>query len=167
MSFNINGFRAQLTGGGARPSLFRVQITNPITPVADFKSTFMIKASSLPAFNVGQYEVPYMGQKLKYGGDKTFEDWSVTVINDEDFLVRDAMAAWHNTINSPERNTRAMPDVYKSVAQITQLGKNEKPLKTYTFDGIFPVNISSIDVGWETTDQIEEFQVTFAYDYFH
>ena len=67
MSFNVNEFRAQLTGGGARPSLFRVQITNPITAVADFKATFMIKAASLPAFNVGQYEVPYMGRKIKYG----------------------------------------------------------------------------------------------------
>lgn len=165
MSFSINEFRSQLTGGGARPSLFRVQITNPITAIADFKATFMIKAASLPAFVTGQYEVPYMGRKVKYGGDRTFEDWTVTVINDEDFLVRNAMEAWNNAINSSVSNTRALPQNYKSVAQITQLGKDETPLAVYTFDGIFPTNISAIDLSWETVDTIEEFQVTFAYDY--
>ena len=163
--FNINEFRSQLTGGGARQSLFQVQITNPINPIADFKATFMIKAASLPAFTVGQYEVPFMGRKIKYGGDRTFEEWTVTVINDEDFLVRNAMEQWNNAINTSVSNRRALPQTYKSIAQVTQLGKDGTPLAVYTFDGIFPISIGAIDLSWETVDTIEDFPITFAYDY--
>ena len=166
MAFDINQFRSQLTGGGARPSLFEVQITNPIAPFADYKGSFLIKAASLPTWQVGQYEVPYMGRKLKYGGDRTYEDWTVTVINDEDFDIRRAFEEWNASINSPVENSRLYPNQYKSNAQVTQLGKDKTPLRTYTFDGIFPTNISAIDLNWETTDAIEEFTVTFAYDWF-
>lgn len=163
--FAINELRAQLTGGGARPTLFKVFITNPILPAADFKTPFMAKAASLPAFTEGVIEVPWMGRKWKQGGDRTFEDWTITVINDEDFAVRNAMEAWSNAINSSESNTRAYPNEYKSQAQIVQYSKDGRELRTYTFHGIFPSNISAIETSWETTDTLEEFTVTFAYDY--
>ncbi|MFA7408416.1 MAG: phage tail protein [Anaerolineaceae bacterium] len=162
--FSINEFRSQLVGGGARPTLFQVQITNPITGIADFKIPFMVKTASLPSSTVGQYEVPYMGRKIKYGGDRTFEDWTVTVINDEDFLIRNSMEAWSNAINTFESNARALPQIYKSDAQVIQYGKDQTPLRQYTFQGLFPTNISEISLGWEQNDSIEEFTVTFAYD---
>lgn len=164
MSFSINEFKAQLTGGGARNSLFEVQITNPITNVADFKVPFMIKAASIPDFTTGMYEVPYFGRKVKFGGDRIFQDWAVTVINDEDFAVRNAMETWSNAINSSISNSRALPIDYKAQAQIVQFGKDRTPLREYTFEGLFPVQISQIDVAWEAENQIEEFQVVFAYD---
>lgn len=164
MAFNINEFKAQLVGGGARPTLFQVQITNPITASADLKLPFMVKSAALPASNLGSYQVPYFGRQVKYGGDRTFEPWTVTVINDEDFLIRNAMESWSNAINSHDSNSRSLPQQYKSNAIITQFGKNGSALRTYVFEGIYPENVDSIPMSWEATDQIEEFTVTFQYD---
>ena len=164
MAFSINQFKSELVGGGARPSLFQVQITNPILPIADFKIPFMVKAAALPASSLGSYVVPYFGREIKYAGDRTFEDWEVTVINDEDFAIRNAMEAWSNAINSHIANTRAIPQQYKSDAIITQYGKDGQTLRIYNFEGIYPITISSIAMGWETKDAIEEFTVTFQYD---
>ena len=129
MAFSINQFKSELVGGGARPSLFQVQITNPILPIADFKIPFMVKAAALPASSLGSYVVPYFGREIKYAGDRTFEDWEVTVINDEDFAIRNAMEAWSNAINSHIANTRALPQQYKSDAIITQYGKDGQTLR--------------------------------------
>jgi len=164
MAFNINEFKSQLVGGGARPSLFEVRITNPILPIADFKVPFMVKAAGLPASNLGSFTVPYFGRQVKYAGDRTFEDWTVTVINDEDFAVKNAMETWSNAINSHASNTRALPQDYKSDAQIIQYGKDGSVLRQYTFQGIYPLTIDAIEMNWETQDTIEEFGVTFQYD---
>lgn len=164
MAFNINEFKSQLVGGGARPTLFQVQITNPILPIADFKVPFMVKSAGLPASNLGSYVVPYFGRQVKYAGDRTFDPWTVTVINDEDFAIRNAMEAWSNAINSHDSNTRALPQTYKSNAVITQYSKDGRALRTYVFEGLHPVTIDAITMGWEAVDTIEEFTVTFQYD---
>jgi len=168
MSLNINNFRSQLRSGGARASLFQVVITNPITGVADFQLPFLCKASSMPASTIGVIEVPYMGRKIKQPGDRTYADWSVTIINDEDFRIRNAMEQWHNAINAPRGNRAARgsaPSNYKSRAQVFQLSRTGQTLREITLDGIFPTEVSSIDVNWETTDAIQEFTVNFAYDF--
>lgn len=165
MSFNINEFKSQLVGGGARPTLFQVQILNPVEPAADFKVPFMVRAAGIPGSTVGQYEVPYFGRNIKYAGDRTFEDWTITVINDEDFAVRNAMEAWSNAINTHDSNVRALPQDYKSNAIITQFSKDGDPLRSYVFEGMFPVSIDQIDMDWGTVDAIEEFGVTFSYDF--
>jgi hypothetical protein len=165
MSFNINEFKSQLVGGGARPTLFQVQILNPVDPAADFKVPFMVRAAGIPGSTVGQYEVPYFGRNIKYAGDRTFEDWTITVINDEDFAVRNAMEAWSNAINTHDSNVRALPQDYKSNAIITQFSKDGDPLRSYVFEGMFPVSIDQIDMDWGTVDAIEEFGVTFSYDF--
>jgi hypothetical protein len=164
MAFNINEFKSQLVGGGARPSLFEVRITHPILSAADFKIPFMVKTAGLPASNLGTFNVPYFGRQVKYAGDRQFEDWTVTVINDEDFAVRNALEAWSNAINSHASNTRALPQDYKSDAQVIQYGKDGTPLRQYTFQGLYPLTIDAIPLSWETQDQIEEFGVTFQYD---
>lgn len=164
MSFNINEFKSQLVGGGARPSLFQVQITNPINGVADFKVPFMVKAAAIPASTVGTIPVPYFGRTIKMAGDRTFDDWTVTVINDEDFAIRNAMESWSNALNSHVSNTRATPNEYKAQAQITQFGKDGTLLRQYTFEGIHPIQISEITMAWDQTDAIQEFTVTFQYD---
>lgn len=169
MAFNISEMRSQLTGGGARPTLFEVQITNPINGVADFKIPFMVKAASLPASVIGPIEVPYFGRKLKIAGDRTFDDWEVTVINDEDFAVRNAMEQWMNAINSHVGNVRdrarLSPETYKAQAQVRQFSKNGDVIREYTFNGMFPTNLGAIDTSWETNDTIEEFSVTLGYDW--
>jgi len=165
MAFNINEFKSQLVGGGARPTLFQVQILNPVAPQADFKVPFMVKTAGLPASNLGSFIAPYFGRQVKYAGDRTFEDWTVTVINDEDFLIRNAMEAWSNAINSHDGNLRSLPADYKSNGLITQYSKDGDPIRTYVFEGLYPITIDQIAMDWSTTDAIEEFNVTFQYDF--
>lgn len=169
MAFNINDLRSQLVLGGAKPSLFQVQITNPVNGLADIKVPFMVKAATLPPSTLGTIEVPYFGRKIKLAGDRTFDTWTVTVINDEDFAIRNAMEQWMSAINTHQGNITtfgsASPLQYKAQAQITQFSKTGVPVRVYNFNGLFPVNVSEVQMDWSATDTIEEFTVTFQYDW--
>lgn len=164
MAFNINEMRSQLTYGGARQNLFQVQINNPANSAGDAKTRFMCQAAQLPGSDLGVIPVFYFGRQMKLAGDRTFAEWTVTIINDEDFLIRNAMEEWSNAINRLQRNVREI-NRYKSTGLVTQFGKDGSKLRTYEFNGIFPTNVSPIELDWSTTDQIELFQVTFQYDY--
>lgn len=168
MAFNINDIRAQLAFGGARPSLFQVIITNPRNAVADLKTPFMVQAASIPPSQMGTIEVPYFGRKIKIAGDRTFSEWTTTIINDEDFLVRNALEEWSNDINGLETNVRRIgspaPSAYKSTATVTQFGKTGVLIRTYQLNGIWPSDIQAIELDWNTTDDIERFTTTWQYD---
>jgi hypothetical protein len=169
MAFNINEIRSQLTLGGARNSLFQVQITNPVNGIADIKVPFLARSTSIPEANLGVIEVPYFGRKIRLAGDRTYGTWTVQILNDEDFLIRNALEEWSNKIQTFEGNIRdlgsASPLQYKQTARVTQFSKTGTPLREYKFNGIFPTSISTIELDWNATDAIEEFQVTFAYDW--
>jgi len=182
MAFNINDIKSQLTYGGASPALFLVKLTFPIglnldvgsakKNDAESKMSFMCKAAQIPSQTVGVVEVPYFGRKLKVAGNRTFEDWTVTIINDEDFLIRATLEEWNKAINSHEGNLRSNgattnPNSYKGTAEVWQYSKAEGvlPLRKYIFEGIFPSSLAAIDLSWETTDAIQEFTTTFSYDY--
>ena len=124
MAFNVNEIRSQLTLGGARPALFQVQFSNPVTAAADLKVPFMVRATNIPSSTLGQVIVPYFGRQVKIAGDRTFVEWNTTVINDEDFLVRDAVEEWMQNINSHQGNVRGFgssaPSSYKGQATVTQ-----------------------------------------------
>ncbi len=169
MAFNVNEFAGALAAGGARPSLFQVQITNPINGVADAQVPFLCKAAQIPEATLSAIEVPYFGRNIKLAGTRTFAEWTPTIINDEDFAIRNAMETWSNAINSFQGNINnaggTAPSLYKANAQVTQYGKTGDILRVYDFIGIFPTSVAAIDLGWENGDAIEEFQVTFAYDY--
>ena len=171
MAFNINEIKSQLTFGGAKASLFQVQITNPVNAIADLKTPFMVQAAAIPESTLGTIEIPYFGRKVKIGGDRTFAEWTVTIINDEDFLIRNAMENWMASINSHEGNVTqagtASASEYKAQAQITQYSKTGAPLRTYNFNGLFPTSIGEITMEWNTVDEIETFEVTFAYDWWN
>jgi hypothetical protein len=165
MAFNINEMRAGLVGGGARPSLFEVIITNPISSIADIRVPIMCKATQLPGHTIGKIEVPYFGRKIPIPGDRIVQDWTVTIINDETFDVRNALETWSNAMNSQQGNvaTRgSSPSLYTSQASVRQFGKDGSVLRIYELNGIFPMDISPIDLSWESIDVIEEFQVTWA-----
>jgi len=166
MAFNINEMRSQLTYGGARQNLFQVDIFNPANSSGDAKTRFMCQAAQLPGSDLGVIPVFYFGRQMKLAGDRTFAEWTVTIINDEDFLIRNAMEEWSNAINRLQRNVREI-NRYKSQATVTQFAKDGSKLRSYDFNGIFPSNISPIELDWSTTDQIELFQVTFQYDYWN
>ena len=173
MAFNVNDFRSQLIGDGARPNLFQVTLTFPTFAqngsAAGAKTTFMAKAAQLPGSTVNQVPVYYFGRETKFAGNRTFADWSLTIINDEDFVVRNSIESWMNSINSNVSNVRApaasRPAGYTTDATVTQYGKTGDVLKTYNFVGLFPVDLAPIELDWGSNDAMEEFQVTFAYQY--
>lgn len=173
MAFNVAEFRANMVGDGARPNLFAVSLTFPNlvngAVVAGQKTTFMAKAAQIPGSTIGAVTVPYFGRELKFAGNRTFADWTITVINDEDFLVRNAVESWMNTINSHAgnvRNTQAVnPSNYSVDAEVIQYGKGGNELKRYKFVGLWPQDVSTIDLAWDANDSIEEFSVTFGYQY--
>ena len=183
----ISKFKSKLAGGAARPNLFEVEI--PEFPAfvdgfwdGDLRETFsfMAKAAALPASNVAQIEIPFRGRVLKVAGDRTFDVWTVTIINDEDFRIRTAMEQWMNMLSKLDDATGATnPGSYMVDAYVHQLGRGiEKhstghgqgqtshvPLRTYNFFDIFPTNIAQIDLSYESTDTPEEFAVDFQVQY--
>ena len=172
---NITEFRSRLAGGGARSNLFEVEITFPSLAIDERlvtdKVPFMVKAAEIPASNLGNIPVPYRGRVLPVAGDRTFDPWTVTVINDTDFQIRDAMEKWSNSINDLQTAQGTInPEDYQTSAKVKQLsregvnpGDPEKTLRTYNFVGIYPNTVSDIALDFGATDQIEEFQVTFNY----
>lgn len=163
MAFSINEIKSQLTYGGARPNLFQVRIDTK-NSIADLKVPFMVQAAQIPSSNLGTIRVPYFGRQLKLAGDRTFEPWTVSVINDEDFKVRNALEEWSNRINRLQANVRSL-DRYKSDATVTQFAKDGSVIREYRFVGIFPTLVSQIELNWGDVDNYESFQVQFEYDF--
>ena len=194
MAKTITNFRNQLTGGGARPNLFEVSIENfagssgnlvqnDTTGIGwpgdgtqeDFR--FLCKATSMPTQTIGVVDVPFRGRILKVAGDRTFEPWSVTVINDESFDIRQTFEQWAELINGIEDGSGAVsPSEYMGSGTIRQLGRTDigtrdvgstasGVLYTYTVQDIWPSEIGSIDLSYESSDAIEEFTVTFQVNY--
>ena len=172
----IDDFKGKLVGGGARPNLFEVELNFPAGLDIDAggdvpeKMRFMIKAAELPASNVGDIPVAFRGRILHVAGDRTFDPWTVTIINDVDFGIRRAMERWSNAINNHEFDSgETNPNTYQSDANVFQLGRKVSKdgeaaipiLRRYKFHGIYPTQVSPIPLDYGSTDAIEEFQVQF------
>jgi len=173
----ISQFKAAMVGGGARPNLFEVELTTLPDGITGWDADnfrFMCKAAALPAQNVASIDVPFRGRIFKVAGDRTIDTWTVTVINDEGFLLRTAFEAWSNLIANLDTNLGATsPDAYMRNAKVYQLGRGSSlasrdstgsanvVLKEYEFIDIFPTNVSQIDVSYDSGDTIEEFTVEF------
>jgi hypothetical protein len=172
MAFNVNEFRANLLGDGARPNLFQISLAFPLvanSPLAGQRISFLAKTAQLPGSTVGTVPLFYFGREMKFAGNRTFPDWSITIINDEDFNVRNGFETWMNALSSHELNIRnplALNQVgYTVDASVTQFSKAGLPIKSYTFVGMFPTDVSPIELDWGSNDAIEEFSVTLAYQY--
>lgn len=166
MSLRVDDFKAKLKGGGARSNLFRATLNFPFYADGDVELTsFMCKAAELPASVMNVIEVPFRGRQLKLAGDRTFEPWTVTVLNDTGFEVRDSMERWMNGINAHSANTGLTnPVTYQADLVIEQLDKNGSVLKTYNFRGCFPTNVAAIAVSYDN-EALEEFTVEFQVQY--
>tara|TARA_B100000085_G_C18383581_1_gene447440 strand:- start:3 stop:653 length:651 start_codon:yes stop_codon:yes gene_type:complete len=183
---HITEFKSTLKGGGSRPNLFEVELNFPngtnqtlnfvdstsTDPTADTQTIsttdianqvpFLVKAANLPASNITPVEVPFRGRILKVAGERTFDTWTVTVLNDTDFKIRTAMEQWMNGISRLSNGSgETNPASYTANADVTQLGRNGGTLRQYNFKGLFPTNISEIALSMDTTDTIEEFTVEF------
>lgn len=169
MAFSVTDF-IQASGDGARPTLFAVTINWPdgvSAAGANVTAPLLIKSTTIPQMNLGQIEVPFMGRTVKVAGDRTFDDWETTIINDQGYLVRSRLEAWNNAINGMRSNAQSLPPLgYRSTANVIQFDRSGIPIRTYNMVNIWPQTIDSIDLDWESTDTIEEFSVTWAYDYF-
>lgn len=180
MAFNINEFVSRgLPLGGARPTLFDVEIKFPqgagfgsATSAGERQLRFVCSASSIPASSIASIDVPYFGRKVKVSGDRTFADWNVNIMNDEDYVVRRAFEEWHTAINEIIQNIKiasqpgeAAPTGYKGIATVTHYGKQGNPISQYQFVNIFPTQIEAMALDWNSTNTIQTFGVTFAYDY--
>ena len=182
---SIVDFRSRLKGGGTRANLFEVQMSFPTyLSVSDENETindipFLVKAAEIPASNIGNIPVPFRGRILPIAGDRTFDPWTVTIINDTNFRLRDVMERWSDGINDIQTaQGTTNPEEYQTQAKVLQLSRgidtngkvrsnsNIPILREYDFIGIYPNVVSSIPLDHGATDQIEEFQVTFNYLYY-
>ena len=178
----LSQFKSTLLGGGARPNLFEVELTTLPAGIEweAEKFRYMCKAAALPASNIAQIDVPFRGRIFKVAGDRTFDVWQITVINDEDFKIRTAFESWMGLISKLDNNMGATnPDAYMTNATVFQLGRgsqkesrdnsgsNNAVLKEYEFVDIFPTAISAIDLSYDTSDAIEEFTVDFQVQSFN
>ena len=181
----LSDFKTALLGGGARPNLFEVGITLPTAASASTggqlpeKFVMLCKAANLPASNIANIDVPFRGRIFKVAGDRTYDTWSITVINDNDFIIRTFMENWMQHIGQyKDASGVTNPNDYMASAQVDQLtrvdttkgatsGGGISVAKSYTFQDIFPTNISAIDLSFDSSDAIEEFTVEFQVNYWY
>jgi hypothetical protein len=167
---NISDFKAKLAGGGARNNQFKV--TMPFPGYAQVGGeiedlAFLCTSTSIPAMSIGNVNVPFRGRVIKIAGDRTFASWSINVLNDTNFKLRNAFERWQNGINNMTDNEGlSNPVDYQVDVFVDQLDRNGNTLKSYTLRGAYPTSIGAIDLNYETNDAIEDFDVTFEYQYF-
>jgi len=177
----ITDFKTALSGGGARPNLFEVAIGNIPSSAGTLPEKFVVlcKAANLPASNIASIDVPFRGRIFKVAGDRTFDTWQITVINDNDFAIRKVMEDWMQHIAQyKDASGTTSPGTYMANATVTQLSRSASTMgassnsgvadaKKYIFQDIFPTNISAIDLSFDTSDTIEEFTVEFQVNYWY
>lgn len=186
MAYSIQEFKTALKGGGARANLFEITLTLP-EGVTEAKNLFdtevqknftiLCKAAALPGSNIASVDVPFRGRIFKVAGERTYDPWTITIINDEDFAIRKVMEKWSQLIGQySDASGLTSPADYMAIATVTQLkrkaststksdGGGLEKAATYTFYDIFPTNVAPIDLSYDTADTIEEFTVEFQVQY--
>ena len=177
----LDTFKSKLLGGGVRPNFFEVELKFPNLGIDDNdvsdRTRFLVKGANLPASIVAPISVPFRGRELKIAGERSFDTWTITVINDSNFVLRDAFEKWMNVINKVSDNAGEVdPTIYQQEAYVHQLGRapitnpsgvpatsgNTVPiLRSYHFHGVFPTNVSPIELSYDQNNVIEEFSVEF------
>ena len=176
MAFAVTEFKSSLKQGGARPSLFNVEFQYPsgisARPSPPNQASFLVKSTTIPASTIGSYDVFYHGKAIHVAGDRTYDTWDTTIINDEDFGIRNTLEKWMAAISNHKlntRNKRTFPTMseggeapYKSTLKVRQFSKAGKELRAYKFNGAWPSVLSAIPLEW-ATQEIEEFTCTWMY----
>ena len=170
MSSNIDTFKANLAGGGARANQFRVIFNRPPTlagGLSILRSSFLIRTGQLPGSSVGEVVVPFRGRNLYLAGDREYETWTTTVLNDTDFMIRNAMEDWNNGMNDYQLGT-GLTNVadYTADLIVEQLDRDDTVIKSYILRNCFPQAISAIDLSFDTTTEVETFDITWRYTHF-
>ena len=170
MSSNIDTFKANLAGGGARANQFRIIFNRPPTLAAGLvleRTSFLIRTGQLPGSSVGEVVVPFRGRNLYLAGDREYETWTTTVLNDTDFMIRNAMEDWNNGMNDYQLGT-GLTNVadYTADLIVEQLDRDDTVIKSYILRNCFPQAISAIDLSFDTTTEVETFDITWRYTHF-
>ncbi len=168
---NIDDFKAQLIGGGARANQFKVTVNTPPginTGLETRRMSFLCRASNLPAQTLTEITIPFRGRSIYIAGDRTFDEtWSTTYMNDTDFMIRNGIELWMNGINDLANNTGVVaPSDYQADLTVEQLDRDDLVLKTYIFRSAWPTSVSAIELTSDQADAIEEFEVTWRYQHF-
>ena len=167
---NINDFKAVLKGGGARANQFQVTMPFPGFAAVGGETrtmSYLCQATNLPGMTLGEVDVKFRGRSLYIAGDRTFEAWTTTIMNDTDFLIRNSLERWMNAINALSDNSGLEnPSDYQVDAFVDQLDRSGAIIKSYTFRGLFPLTIAPIELTYDGNDAVEEFEVTYRYQYF-
>ena len=183
MAFTVSEFKSNLAtgGGGARPALYEVSINNSHDTDLSFGVSaskvdgLLVKAASIPPANIAPLAVNYAGRAYKWTGFRTFDNWTVTVLNDEDFAIREKMMEWMRIISGQLDGTRdtnygspvttgTTPGYYEGNATVKQLGTDGAVKQVYKFFNLWPTELAEIAVDW-SSDMIQEYTIGFAYDY--
>lgn len=168
---DISSFRANMSRGGARSNQFLVITPFPQGIVANGKDAsskiqFLAKGASIPASDVADIAVSYRGREVHFAGERTFQPWTISVYNDNDFIVRGAFENWVNAIsNSDSTNGLMLPGSYQTDLEVHQLDRSDQAVQKYKFVDAYPINVSDIQLSWDINNQIQEFSVTFQYNY--
>jgi hypothetical protein len=159
MSQAISDFSGKFEGG-ARPNRFQVNVSFPTQSLQDFM--FLCRSASQPASTLGEVAVPYMGRTYKIPGDRTFEDWTITIYNDNDHAIRKEFETWHQLLNEYEKNVNGSVGSSNMMGQanVWQLSQDGSDLHSYEFTDVWPKEIGAIDLAWDNNDAVEEFTVT-------
>lgn len=164
----IDNFRSALFAGGARPNQFKVEFTFPAaigTPTQD--QQLLVTAAALPASNIGVVSVPFRGREVKLAGERTFDPWTVSIVNDSTMSLRNKFEQWSNYMNGYSDNRGiTIPLTYLQDLKVTQLDRNDIAIRSYTLTGAFPQSVGEIALSYNSNDVISEFTVTFQYQYF-
>ena len=169
--FNVDQFKANMIGGGARANQFFVGLIFPSYVTAGLlateQSAFLVNAAALPGSIVNPTIVPYRGREVKFAGDRIFQPWTITVLNDVSFNIRNRMEEWMNGMNGLQDGTgKTNPRDYQTNLYVTQLDRNNMPLKSYTLHSAFPVDMGDIQLNYGDNDTIETYTVTFQYQHY-
>lgn len=170
MAFNATEFRSKLQYGGQRPNLFKVDLIIPDSNAASEELSFMAQAASMPAFVTGFTDSFYFGRRVSHFGDREYQDWSIQIINDEDYVVRNAFESWSargadtNWDTNAIENKQGMP-LYCD-ATITSYGKEGEPTKSVVLHNAFPIMLSPLEFSWQENNVIQTFDCTIRFDYF-
>ena len=166
---NIDDFKSKLGAGGARPNQFEVVLTWPLsmTGSTELKDQLLVTAAALPASNVNPTIIQYRGREVKLAGERTFDPWTITVVNDTTMKLRKLFEKWSDLMNNRENNGAAtVPADYMATLGVQQLDRNNKYIRGYIINNAFPITVSEVGLSYGSNDVISEFTVTFQYSDF-
>lgn len=172
-SFRVDNFTSQLKGGGARPNLFQMQLSNLPTfaTIGDNAMfSYMCRATDIPSSTIGTAPLPYFGREIHFAADREFAELTTTIINDEGHDARNMIESWMNQMNgmssNKAKNSLGDRTNYTSTLILKTFKKDGADDQSFQFRDCWPSSVSAIDLNWDSTNTIMEFTVTWQYGYF-